>query len=135
MSHPIVELQGRLMAAFAGDAALVSLIGADGVMDAVPQGRSPPYAVMVRHDLVSRDGDVAPGWEHRVVLQVWTDQASRKSVLAIIERLQAVALGAALAGGGIRVTHRRHERTETAVDPDTGWARGALAMRFWTEPG
>ncbi len=134
MSHPIANLQAGLLAAFAQDAALIGLIGAEGVMDAPAKGRVPPYAVIARHDARPRDGDLAPLLEHRMVLHVWVEQASRASVLAIIERLLAVGLEAPLDTAVMRVTHRAHERTETLIDPDMGWARGALALRFHSEP-
>ena len=40
--HPIVQLQGALVAALKGDAALVALIGADAIFDAAPKGRGRP---------------------------------------------------------------------------------------------
>ena len=56
------------------------------------------------------------------------------SVLALAERLLAVALDGALAPDGLVVTYRGHERTDTAIDPDTGAARAAVTLRFFTEP-
>jgi hypothetical protein len=35
--------------------------------------------------------------------------------------------------GELRVTHRQHDRTDTAIDRETGFARAAVAMRFFTE--
>ena len=44
-----------------------------------------------------------------------------------------LALGAAL-DGGLRVTLRRQDRTDTAIDAVTGRARAAVSMTFYTEP-
>src|SRR5690606_11896233 len=66
--HPIIILQSALVGALKADAALVALTGTDGVFDAAPRGRPAPYVVIARHDLIARDGDAAPGQEHRLLL-------------------------------------------------------------------
>jgi hypothetical protein len=128
VTHPIIELQAALVAALKADTELADV----GVFDAPPQGAAPPYIAIARHDLLPRDGDVAPGHEHRVALHVWAGQPSRRAALAIAERVVAVAEG--LAPEAIRVTHRQHERTDTAIDAETGQARAAVSLRFFTEP-
>lgn len=135
MTHPIIVLQGTLVAALRADPALSALLGGDGIYDSPPKGRAAPYVVIARHDLLPRDGDAAPGHEHRVLLHAWAAEASRKGVLAIVDRVAAVALAAALDGGGLAVTHRVHERTDTAIDLDSGRARAAVSLRFFSEPG
>ena len=132
MTHPIVALQRLLVAALAADAQLTALTGADSVFDAPPKGRLPPYAAIIAHDIAPRDGDATPGHEHRLTIHCWADQPSRKAVLAIAERVLAVALSAPLAGVLV-VTHRRHERTETSIDAATGHAKAAVVLRFFTE--
>jgi hypothetical protein len=128
MTHPILLLQSVLVADLRGDPELAGV----GIFDAPPQAAAPPYVAIARHDLLPRDGDVAPGHEHRVTLHVWAGQPSRKAALVIAERVVTVA--EALAPAAIRVTHRQHERTDTAVDAETGQARAAVAFRFLSEP-
>lgn len=130
--HAIVSLQGALLAALNADAALVALIGSGAVFDAVPKGRTDSYVVVARHDVLARDGDGAPGHEHRILLHVWHAEASRKAALAVVERVVAVALGAVLSGGGLVVTHAEHVRTDTAIED--GRARAAVTLRLLTEP-
>lgn len=129
--HPISLLQGALVTALKGDAALTAIAGADGVFDAAPKARPAPYVVIVRHDMIQRDGDGAPGQEHRLLLHCWGDQPSRKRALDMAERVVAVAHG--LAAAGITVTHREHVRTDTVIDRDTGHARAAVSLRFLSE--
>lgn len=129
--HVISLAQGALVAALKADAALVAIIGGDGVFDAAPKGRPAPYVVIARHDVIQRDGDGAPGQEHRLLLHCWGDQPSRKRALDIAERVVAVAMG--FAGSGITVTHREHVRTETVIDRETGNARAAVGLRFHSE--
>ncbi|MEQ1902392.1 MAG: DUF3168 domain-containing protein [Devosia sp.] len=134
MTHPIVDLQGALVLALRADAQMTALVGADGVFDAPPPLRSPPYVTIARHDLLARDGDTTPGHEHRVLFHVWADDASRKAALAIVERIVAVSLATDLESAALKVTLRRHERTDTAIDAQSGKARAAVAMSFFSEP-
>ncbi|MDB5588306.1 MAG: hypothetical protein JWP26_3276 [Devosia sp.] len=130
--HAIVELQGALVGALNADADLVALIGSGAVFDAPPKGRSGAYIVVARHDALARDGDGAPGYDHRVLLHVWHGEASRKAVLAVAERVVAVALGE-LGATGLVVTHRQHVRTDTVIQ--NGQARAAVTLRFLSEAG
>ena len=129
MTHPIVTLQAALVAALQADPALAGV----GVFDAPLRDAAPPYLAIVRHDLVPRDGDAAPGWEHRLALHAWAAGPSRAAALALAEPVLAVAEGLAITG--LAVTHWRHERTETAIDAETGRARALVALRFFTEAG
>lgn len=124
MSHPIVELQAMLVAALRADDL--------AVFDAPPAGATPPYLALVRHDMVPRDGDDAPGHEHRVAIHCWAGTPSRKAALVLAEHVLTVGLGPL--GGALAVTNATHERTDTAVDGETGFARAAVVLRFWTEP-
>jgi len=128
MTHPIVALQAALVAALKADAGLAGV----GVFDAPAKGAAAPYLVIARHDLLPRDGDEAPGYEHRVMVHCWAANPSRKAALVLAERV--VAVGEALTASGVQVTHRLHERTDTAIDLETGQARAAVALRFFTEP-
>jgi hypothetical protein len=124
MSHPIVELQTMLVAALRAEDLLV--------FDSPPSGATPPYLAVARHDVVPRDGDEAPGHEHRVAIHCWAKEPSRKAALALAE--QVLAVGQGPMAGPLAVTHAVHERTETAVDGETGFARAAVVLRFFTEP-
>jgi hypothetical protein len=132
--HPITILQGALVAAWLADPALLAQLGPDGVVDAPPKGRAPPFIVVLRHDLLARDGDAAPGFEHRLRLHIWWGEPSRRAVLALAERTVVVALGAPLESPGLLVTHRAHQRTDSTIDTKTGQARAAITLRFLTEP-
>ncbi len=129
--HPIMQLQTALVAALGADAELTALIGADGVFDAPPRGRAAPYVVIDRHELRPRDGDLAPGFEHRVMFHCWSDRPSRKGALAIAGRVAAVSAGVAPAG--LAVTLVQTMRTDTVIDAQTGQARAAVLIRFLSE--
>jgi hypothetical protein len=127
MTHPITLLQEALVAAWRADAAL-----GVPVFDAPPKGQAGSYVAIVRHDIRARDGDLAPGYEHRVLLHVWHDQPSRAAALEIVEKLVAAALAAE--STALAVTFRQHAGTDTVIDTKTGRARAAVTLRFFTEP-
>ncbi len=131
--HPIIALQARLLAVLAADGALNTLIGPDAIFDAPPKGKNPPYVMIARHDLVTRDGDAAPSHEHRVLLQIWHHTPSRKTVLAIAERVIATVLAGQLSGASLTVTLCEHVRTDTAIDGPTGNAKAAVSFRLFAE--
>ena len=131
MTHPILALQGALVAALRSDTELAALAP---VFDAPPAGQALPYVTIARHDVLPRDGDSAPGNEHRLLLHVWVVDPSRKPAVAIAEQLVAVALVAELDSVSLAVTLRRHDRTDTAIDQTTGRARAAVALTFFSEP-
>lgn len=127
MSHPITALQAMLVAALRADAALADV----PVFDAPPLDVAPPYCAISRHDVAPRDGDAAPGHEHRLSIHCWADTPSRKAALALAERVEAAL--PALPAGALVVTHWALERTETAIDADTGLARAAVVLRVMSE--
>ncbi len=61
MTHPIVQLQSALVTALRAELE-------PPVFDAPPKETSPPYVAIARHDVLPRDGDAAPGHEHRLLL-------------------------------------------------------------------
>ena len=125
MTHPIVLLQ----------AALVTALRAEiepPVFDAPPRDTTPPYVAIARHDVMPRDGDVAPGLEHRLLLHVWATDASRTAVLASAEEGVQVALD--VSSDDLTITLARHDRTDSAIDQAAGRARAAIALTFFTEP-
>lgn len=126
MTHPILSLQATLVVALRA-AGLT-------VFDTPPQAQVPPYLVIVRHDVLPRDGDAAPGHEHRLLLHAWTAEASRKSAVAIAEQVVSTALASELSSDALLVTLKRHDRTDTAIDPVTGRARAAIALTVFSEP-
>jgi hypothetical protein len=126
MTHPIIALQGTLVVALRETPDLK-------VFDAPPVGQAPPYVVIARHDLLPRDGDAAPGNEHRLLLHAWAAEASRKAALTLADAVLTVALDGEIARESLVVTLRRHDRTETAIDAKTGRARAAIALTFYTE--
>jgi hypothetical protein len=134
INSAMTALQAALVSALAADPAVASAIGSDGILDAPPQGRHPPYLAISRHDALNRDADLAPGADHRMSLTIWVPRASRATALAIAADVTRVALFALGDPAGWRITHRHHERTDSEIEPRRGWTRATLRLRFFTEP-
>ena len=134
MTHPITELQTSLVAALLADTQLVALLAGNAIFDTPPKGATPPYITIVRHDVLTRDGDLAPGYDHRLLLHCRVSKSSRKAVLEIVERLVFVAITIDLSSAGLIVTHAQHDRTDTSVDLSNGQAHAAVVVRFLSEP-
>lgn len=128
MTHPILALQAGLVAALRASPALAGV----PIADAPPRGAPPPWLAIARHDLLPRDGDLAPGFEHRLSLEAWVGSPSRKAALELIEAAMEVALALGTAGG-LRVTHGLVDRTDSAVDAELGVARAVLGLRLFSE--
>lgn len=129
----ISDLQSALIAQLRADNGLKLLIGADGIFDAPPKGRMPPYVTILSHDAIPIDGDADPAFEHKLVLHCWSEQPSRKAASEIANRVESIALGRGWSGDGIEVSARRHIRTETVIDTVRGRARAAVQLRFLTQ--
>lgn len=130
----LIDIQNALVSAWAADAPLTLLIGEGTVFDAPPRGQKPPYVTILRHDVVPRDGDGAPGCEHRLTIHCWSPQPARARAIEIADCVERVAVRGGLTVAGHVVTHRRHVRTETAIDLSTGRARAAVELRIFSEP-
>lgn len=134
MVHPIADLQASIIAALSADSALIASIGANAIFDMPPKAKSAPYIVILRHDLVVRDTDLAPGNDHRLQLQIWHTDPSREVVLALAERVTQVLSAADLSTATLVVTHLQQQRTETMIDRKSGLARALLVFRIFSEP-
>ncbi len=134
MAHCIIELQTALVFALKNDAQLVALLGGEAIYDAPPKAKDTPFVAMVRHDVLSKDGDEAQSFEHRLLIHCWHFDASRKKVLAIVERVIKIALSADLSSVNLIVTHAQHDRSNTMIDGQSGKAKAAIALKFFSEP-
>ena len=134
MTHPIIELQTKIIGVLNADAALSALIGAAGIFDMPPKASSGAHIVIVRHDILSRDFDIAPGNDHRIQLRAWVDQANRADALELVDRVVQVIESANLSTAGLKVTNIHHQPTDTAVARKTGRANATVTFSIFSEP-
>ncbi len=134
MTHPIVDLQTSILTLLNADASLVGFIGANGVFDMAPKGKSGPYIAILRHDLLARNADDAPGFDHRIQFRVWNPSPNRSGVLAPADRVVAVLTGQDLSTPTLIVTNVAHLRTDSAIDVKSGRANATINFRIFSEP-
>ena len=134
MTHPIIDLQASIIEKLDADAALGALIGENGIFDMPPRGRTGPYIVVLRHDLVVRDADEAPANEHRIQFRVWNPSPSRSGVLEPAERVVLVMLQQDLGTPTLIVSNVIHQGTDTAIDVRSGRAHATIRFRIFSEP-
>ncbi|MCF6302078.1 MAG: DUF3168 domain-containing protein [Devosiaceae bacterium] len=134
MSHPIADLQTSILTLLNADGSLISLIGGDGVFDMAPKGKSGTYIAILRHDLLARDADVAPGYDHRIQFRVWNPSPNRSGVLAPAQRVVAVLTDQDLSTPTLIVTNVAHLRTDSAIDVKSGRANATINFRIFSEP-
>ncbi len=134
MVHPISDLQASIVSALSADIQLIAAIGNDAVFDMPPKGKSAPYIVILRHDLIAHDADISPGHDHRIQIQIWHNDPSRAAVLVLVDRVIEVMAGTDLSSLTLNVSHIQHDRTETAIDRKSGQARALLTFRVFSEP-
>ncbi|MCF6303515.1 MAG: DUF3168 domain-containing protein [Devosiaceae bacterium] len=134
MSHPIIELQTSIISQLNADVPLTSAIGADGIFDMPPKGRSDPFLVFSRHDLIARDSDISPGNDHRIQIAIWVPEPNRAKALALAERVIQVVQIEPLNTINLRVTTVTHLRTDTAIEKKTGRAYATIYFRILSEP-
>ena len=128
-----LDLQMAIHAALAADAGLASIIGSS-VYDDVPQGTSFPYVVI--GDVTTRDWSTQTqeGDEHIVVIHAWSNQRGRREVQMIIERIDAVLDGAALALVDHQLINLRVVFWTALRDLDGATYHGVVRLRAVTEP-
>ena len=128
-----LDLQMAIHAALAADAGLAAIIGSS-VYDDVPQGTSFPYVVI--GDVTTRDWSTQTqeGDEHIVVIPAWSNQRGRREVQMIIERIDAVLDGAALALVDHQLINLRVVFWTALRDLDGATYHGVVRLRAVTEP-
>lgn len=134
MTHPIIDLQTSIISHLNADVALTTAIGIGAIFDVPPKGKSGPYIVFSRHDLIVRNTDIAPGNDHRIQIGIWVPEPSKEMALTLAERVISVVTGEALSTIDLRITTVSHLRTDTAIELKTGRARALVHFRILSEP-
>ena len=133
MTHPILDLQTAMVSALGADAALSAQIGSAAIFDLPPKGRSAPYLLVERHDMIVRDVSGARAHEHNVRLRLWMPVPARSAILPAVERISAVLTEGDLSSATLTVSTLVHVRTDTDMDLKAGGARATLVFRIFSE--
>lgn len=134
MTHPANVLQAALLSLWTADPGVTAALGTGEITELPGRAALPPYVVLVRHDVLAHDADLAPGWEHRVRAHIWGQGPNRAEVLVIADALIAATSNLVLQGPQLWLGLAQHVRTDCAIERKTGRAQAVLDWRFLTEP-
>ena len=134
MSHDVQwPLQQAIFAALRADAALVALVGADGVHDDVGQTAAPPYVTIGDIAQAPFSTKTTEGMSATVAIHAW-DDAHRG--LRDIKLIMAAVLGVLHEAGfpvsGHDLVSSRFEFSDVFVEADGRTRHGVLRFRFLT---
>ncbi|MDQ0319604.1 hypothetical protein QO002_001742 [Pararhizobium capsulatum DSM 1112] len=127
-------LQKAIYLRLQGDAALVALVGADGVRDRVVTGAQRPFVQIA--SLESRDASTASetGEEHLVTLEVRTGEGGNREAQVIASRVRSLLDDTALELDGFVLVGIAHRRTRIGRDANAKGHLAEMVFRAVTEP-
>jgi hypothetical protein len=128
------DLQKAVYAALAADATLTTLLGDDGIHDAVPQDAAFPFLVIDQTQVRDWSTGTEAGAEHMLTLHVWSRYTGKKEAYEIADSVRAALDGALLGLDEHRLINLRHQYSELKRDEDGQTHHGVLRFRAVTEP-
>lgn len=127
-------LQQAIHAALIADAPLLALLGGPRVHDDVPRGTPFPYITFGQSTARDWGTSTEDGEEHLLTVHVWSRQAGRKQVVAVLRAVRDRLHTATLTLTDHRLVNLRQEFTEARRDADGETYRGIARYRAVTEP-
>lgn len=128
------SLQRAIYDVLVGDAAILDLLGAPRIYDAVPDNSAFPYLTLGQSSVADWSTGSEAGEEHRLTLHVWSRAAGRREAQELMAALRAALHGRALGLDGHRLVNLRHELSDVRREPDGVTTRATLRFRAVTEP-
>ena len=130
-SLALMEVQRALYAKLTADGVLMGMV--TGVYDVVPQQSALPYIVLGDGAGTVRAADAADVTDCRLALHVWSEMGGRKTVLAIMNRLQALIHLGAMTLDGFALVSMRVEQASTTLADQGVHLRGVLGILVTVE--
>lgn len=134
MSHPILALRTAVRALLVADPALTTLLGGPRIYDEAPRGAEPPYVTFGEASAKDWSAGSLNGRQHALALVAWSSQGGDAELLAILERIAALAADPPLALDGHRLVLLRVAAEETARPDKAGIRRAVIRLAALTEP-
>lgn len=128
------SLQRAIYDAIVADAAVLDLLGAPRIYDAVPDNSPFPYLTLGETSVADWSTGTEAGEEHRLTLRVWSRAAGRREVHELMATLRAALHERALVLDGHRLVNLRHEAGDVRRESDGITTRGTVRFRAVTEP-
>lgn len=134
MSSASLALQKSVVAALAGNTALLALLGGPSIHDGAPQGTPHPYVTVGQTRVIDWSTGTEPGDEHLLTLHAWSKQPGKSQVHAILSAIRTALHEAALVLDGHRLISLRHQFSEARRAADGETWHGLVRFRALTEP-
>jgi hypothetical protein len=128
------DLQKSVYATLAANPPLVALLGSDRLYDAVPQNAAFPYVVIDQMQIRDWSTGTEKGFEHAVLLHIWSRYEGRREVYDIGDALREALDGAELGLEGHRLVNFTHQYSDIKRDEDGTTLHGIVRFRAVTEP-
>ena len=133
MASASFALQSAIHAALSGDAAVTAALGANRVLDHVPQSTSFPYVTLGASSERDWSTGTEDGREHILTLHVWSRAGGKREVHEIMGALRSCLHEAALPLSGWRLVNLRHELSDARRENDGETVHGMVRFRAVTE--
>lgn len=133
MKHPAWELQKALFSLLMSDVDVVSRLGGQKLFDDVPRSASFPYVTFGAGQTVDRSSSDGTGYQHTLILNVWSRSGGRKEVLAIVELVRAAVLKQPVDLDDFCVVLARLEAVDVRRGSDGETYQGAMRFSFFIE--
>ncbi|PZM17087.1 DUF3168 domain-containing protein [Rhizobium tubonense] len=133
MSAAANDLLRAIHTRLGADAALTTLIGADGIRDRLVTGKQLPAIVISEMTTSDYSTATEPGEEHLLVLEVWSDAAGQRIAQEIAAMIHALLQDAALPLAAHALVNLRHASTKARREPKTRLFCAEMRFRAVTE--
>ena len=131
---PLLALRKALYSTFAGDAALIGVLGGIKIYADVPAATLPPYITFGLARVTRWTGGSSSGHAHVVTLDVWSLQKGDSEILAIAERLAQIIAATVWRLDGYRVLQCVVQMMTCHAPRSDGWRQVSLELSAYTEP-
>lgn len=127
-------MQTALYAALSNHPALSTLLGGTHIYDDIPQSVSAPYITIGQNSLRDWSTGTEGGYEHELVLNVWSRSGGRKQVQDIAEAVHEILHDQTLTLTDHKLVNLRQIFLDVRREPDGEFYRAIMRFRAITEP-
>lgn len=127
-SLALMEVQRALYTKLTSDGVLMGMVV--DVADAVPQKTALPYVVIGDGQYETLATDAMNLSQLQMVIDIWSDVAGRKTILAIMNRIYALLHLGTLTISGFSQVLLRCEQADTALSEDATRMHGTMRVHI-----
>lgn len=134
MASPGWDLQKSVYTALHASVPLETLLGGKRIYDAVPQDAVFPYVVIDQMQIRDWSTGTEKGFEHMVLLHVWSHYEGKREICEIGDALRNVLDDTELSLDDHRLVNLSHQYSDLKRDIDGKTYHAIVRFRAITEP-